>query len=224
MFLRRKPNKSGSTSVQVSSSRLGDIGWRIPSAGKGFMPFHKKDPTAEKWSNRLERNRSNIIFGRAWSPSLHWHVPSSSLFCWDPMLPLIIRLFTQSRRAYWAAERIRVRGWDRWEAFGLMRRAQKIVRRWGSLFEAVRLWQECRLFNSGSKLKAVAYPKRYLHDQNQPLRSVKHWTDDWYGIAGRLQCKRPAIAVESQTTKKHFLLQQGRAFALRGGAILTTNN
>ena len=132
----QKTDMSGSTSVQMSSSRLGDIGWRIPSAGKGFMPFHKKDPTAEKWSNRLERNRSNIIFGRAWSPSLHWHVPTSSLFCWTPMLPLIIRLFTQSRRAYWAAERIRVRGWDRWEAFGLMRRVQKIVRRWGSLEEA----------------------------------------------------------------------------------------
>ena len=36
---------------------------------------------------------------RALCPFLHWHVPTSSLFSWDPVLPLIIRLFTQSRRA-----------------------------------------------------------------------------------------------------------------------------
>jgi len=44
------------------------------------------------------------------------------------MLPLIIRLFTQSRRTYWAAEMISMRGWDRREAFGLVRRAQRVVR------------------------------------------------------------------------------------------------
>ena len=41
------------------------------------------------------------------------------------------RLFTQSRWGYWAAEMMRVRGWDRWEAFGLMRREQRVVRQWG---------------------------------------------------------------------------------------------
>ena len=99
---------------------------------------------------------------------------------------------------------------------------------WGyekfSLFEAVRLWQECRLFNPGSKLKAKACPKRYLHDQNQPSRSVKHRNR-------RLIWNRGSIAVQTACdcggiakTVKHFLLQQGRAFAVRGGAILTTNN
>ena len=61
------------------------------------------------------------------------------LLYWAPMLPLIIRLFTQSRRAYWAAEMIRVRGWDRWEAFGLMRRKQRDLRsmwRRGSVISA----------------------------------------------------------------------------------------
>ena len=57
-----------------------------------------------------------------------WFILTSSLLYWDPMLPLIIRLFTQSRRGYWAEEMIRVRGWDRWEAFGLMRRAQRDLR------------------------------------------------------------------------------------------------
>jgi hypothetical protein len=37
---------------------------RIPSAGKGFMPFLKNVPTAENDSNRF-KNRSNIVFGRA---------------------------------------------------------------------------------------------------------------------------------------------------------------
>ena len=43
-----------------------------------------------KWHKR-KRNMSNIVFGRAWSPSLHRAVPTSSLFCWDQIAPLIIK-------------------------------------------------------------------------------------------------------------------------------------
>ena len=70
----------------------------------------------------------------------------------------------------------------------------------------------------------MAYPERFLHDQNQPARRMKH-------RKRRLAYDGGAIAVESPRdcggiakTVKHFLLQQGRAFAVRGGAILTTNN
>ena len=44
--------------------------------------------------------------------------------------------FSQSRRVYWAAEMIRVRGWDRWEAFGLERRERGSCVGGGSLEEA----------------------------------------------------------------------------------------
>ena len=110
----------------------GDMGWRIPSAGKGFMPFHKKCPNRWKMSQPLKNDPAAKNDQPFWEICRTFFVEGhEALPCTD------IRLFTQSRRAYWAAEIIRVRGWDRREAFGLMRREQRDLRSmwrgWGDI-------------------------------------------------------------------------------------------
>ena len=98
---------------------LGDIGWRISSAGKGFMPFLKKCPNRWKISRIRElkeffsafvflQNLSNIVLGRAWSPSLHKPVPLCHFFVETKIAPLTIKQFLtssmrhpESRISFW---------------------------------------------------------------------------------------------------------------------------
>ena len=73
------------------------IHWsHLPSAGEGFMPTlekclnrYKKTPPIWNTTAAL-KNRSNIVLGRAWSPSLHRPALTSSLYYWDKIPPLII--------------------------------------------------------------------------------------------------------------------------------------
>ena len=70
------------------------IHWsHLPSAGEGFMPSLEKCPNRyEKtpliWNTAARENRSNIVLGRAWSPSLHWH------YCRDKSIVEIFRYHT----------------------------------------------------------------------------------------------------------------------------------
>ena len=65
--------RSGNHNIHIHASIV-----HLPGAGKGFMPSLKKCPNRyEKTPPPILENMSNIVLGRAWSPSLHWHHCSS---------------------------------------------------------------------------------------------------------------------------------------------------
>ena len=185
MFLRKKPNKSGSTSVQVivktknrkqrvvktiGSSRDTDEIERLMAEGRKYIsdqngplfPDIDEDENAvdafvgSLTNSQIKVVGPELIFGRLYDYIGFNSIPS----------------------------------------------------------EMFRHRMTCHLFNPGSKLKTMVYPMRYLHDQNQPSRSVKHRNR-------RLIWNRGSITVQSACDYGGIANHRETFFSFNKGGHLT---